>query len=109
MSDLMWERMRKHLPLPNKTGRPRADDRQVVEGILWVLKTGARWRDLPETFPSPTTCWRRLKDWEEQEVWLRLWRSFLKELDAQGRLDGEEVFMDGTLTPAQKGGSWSGN
>jgi len=51
-------------------GRPRANDRKVLEGILWILRSGARWQDLPEEFPSPVTCWRRLWDWEEQQVWL---------------------------------------
>jgi len=58
-------------------GRPPADDRKVLEGILWILRSGARWCDLPVEFPSPSTCWRRLRDWEEQEVWLEIWRTFL--------------------------------
>ena len=45
------------------------DDRSVLVDILWSLRSGARWRDLPEEFPSSATCWRRLRDWEEQEVW----------------------------------------
>lgn len=52
-----------------------ADNRQVLEGILWVLRSGARWRDLPPQYPSASTCWRRLRDWEEQSVWLDLWRT----------------------------------
>ena len=39
----------------------------MLEGILWILRSGARWQDLPEEFPRPSTCWRRLRDWEEQE------------------------------------------
>jgi transposase len=45
------------------------DDRNVLVDILWSLRSGARWCDLPEEFPSSATCWRRLRDWEEQEVW----------------------------------------
>ena len=44
-------------------GRPSANDHKVFEGILWILRSGARWQDLPEEFPSPVTCWRRLWDW----------------------------------------------
>ncbi len=51
-------------------GRPSANDHKVFEGILWILRSAARWQDLPEEFPSPVTCRRRLWDWEEQQVWL---------------------------------------
>ncbi|HEX8237763.1 MAG TPA: transposase [Abditibacteriaceae bacterium] len=77
------------MPKPSaKGGRSPADNRAVVEGILWVLKTGARWRDLPPRYPSPSTCWRRLRDWEEQGVWLKVWHSFIAELDEANHLDG---------------------
>jgi len=57
----------------------------VLEGILWVLKTGARWRDLPADFGvSPATCWRGLRLWEEQGVWLKVWRRLLAEWEARG-------------------------
>lgn len=75
----------------------------VFEGILWVLRTGARWKDLPDRYPSPATCWRRLRDWEEAGVWLALWRAFLSTLDTRGRLAWEETFADGSLAPAKKG------
>ena len=84
-------------------GRPRADDRKVPEGILWILRSGARWCDLPEEFPSPSTCWRRLRDWEEQEVWLEIWRAFLSELNERQQLKWSESFMDGSFAPAKKG------
>jgi transposase len=75
-----------------------------MEGILWVLRSGARWKDLPKCYPSPTTCWRRLGDWERKGIWLRIWRAFLSELDAVGTLDWSETFMDGTFAAAKKGG-----
>lgn len=86
-----------------KGGRRFVDNRRVLEGILWVLKTGARWRDLPPQYPSPATCWRRLRDWEEQNVWLNVWRTFIEELDEAGHLEWEETFADGSFAPAKKG------
>ena len=110
VDDAQWTRIAKLLPRPKprrKGGRPRADDRACLEGILWVLRTGARWKDLPGCFPSPSTCWRRLRDWEEAGLWLRIWRAFLGELDAAGRLDWEETFADGSFAAAKKGGGSS--
>jgi transposase len=105
LSDRQWEKIQALLPPPRGFGRPRAEDRAVLEGILWVLRSGARWRDLPKKYPSASTCWRRLRDWEEEDVWLTLWRLFLCELDERGKLNWSEVFMDGSFAAAKKGGS----
>jgi len=108
LSDRQWAVMENLLPKPRakrRAGRPAANNRACVEGILWVLRTGARWRDLPAEFPSPSTCWRRLRTWEEQGVWLRAWRELLGTLDQRGLLRWEETFLDATFFPAKKGGS----
>ena len=79
VTDAQWAKIEPHLPRPRRSstgGRPRVSHRDVVDGILWVLKTGARWRDLPEGYPSGSTCWRRLRQWDEDGTWLRMWRSF---------------------------------
>ncbi len=82
--------------------------RRALEGILWILKTGARWRDLPADFGvSPATCWRRLRQWDEDAVWLKVWRQFLAELDRRGQLDWSECFIDGSFAPAKNGATAS--
>jgi transposase len=111
LTDAMWKKLEPLLPrLPKgkKGGRPWVDNRSCLEGILWILKTGARWRDLPEQYPSPATCWRRLKLWEEEGVWLDIWQTLLGELDAKGRLRWEEAFADASFAPAKKGAPKSG-
>ena len=108
LTDAQWERIAPLLPRRKRSprgGRPRAGDRACLEGILWVLRTGARWRDLPEAYPSPATCWRRLGEWEALDLWRAIWRRFLGELDQRGLLDWEECFVDGTFAPAKKGDS----
>ena len=50
-------------PVGPQGGRPVIASRPCVEGIIWILRSGARWKDLPERFPSATTCWRRLQQW----------------------------------------------
>jgi transposase len=112
--ELTQEQWTKIAPLlPELQASPRGGpkpipNRPVFEGILWILRTGARWQDLPPRFPSPSTCWRRLRDWEEQGVWLKAWRAFLAQLDAQGQLDWAETFADGSFAPAKKGEPASG-
>jgi len=106
LTDEQWEQIEPLLPpLPAhpKGGRPWCDNRRVLEGILWILKTGARWCDLPEQYPSPSTCWRRLQRWEEEGVWLEIWRTFLAELDERRRLHWEESFADASFAPAKEG------
>lgn len=106
LTDAQWRQIEPLLPRMPRTargGRPWAEPRAVIDGILWILKTGARWCDLPAEYPSPSTCWRRLKRWDEDGTWLRLWRAFIAELDARGRLQWETAFIDGTFAPAKKG------
>ena len=107
LSDEQWEKVKSLLPEPKRRrdgkGRPWASNRACLEGILWVLRTGARWRDMPERYPSGVTCWRRLRDWEERDVWLDAWRALLGTLDRRGLLRWEETFMDGSFAPAKKG------
>ena len=110
LTDHQWEKIAPLLPRPrtsSKGGRKPVPNRRCLEGILWVLRSGARWKDLPREYPSPSTCWRRLQQWEEQGLWLKIWRAFLAELDAAGRLDWEETFADGSFAPAKKGASAS--
>ena len=111
LTDEQWRKIKRHVPRKSgskKGGRPRADDRLVFEGILWVLKTGARWRDLPDRYPHPSTCWRRLREWYEEDVLKDMWRAFLSELDHEGILDWDEVFVDASFFPAKKGARQSG-
>ncbi|HXW13143.1 MAG TPA: IS5 family transposase [Terriglobia bacterium] len=106
LTDAQWAKVQPLLPRrpPRpKGGRPPANDRKVLEGILWILRSGARWQDLPEEFPAPATCWRRLRDWEEQGVWLEIWRAFLGELNERQQVNWSEAFMDGSFAPAKKG------
>jgi transposase len=105
LTDEQWAKIAPFLPPEkpgSKGGRPQAPNREVLEGILWILRTGARWQDLPPQYPSPSTRWRRLRRWE-QELWLKIWRIFLSQLDAEGALDWQEAFIDASFAPAKKG------
>ncbi len=72
----------------SRGGRPLASNREVLEGILWILGPGATWKDLPAGYPSLSTCRRRLKRWTKQDIWLQVWRTFPSPLDWNGRRAG---------------------
>lgn len=110
LMDRLWGRVAPLLPpRPGhpKGGRPFADDRSCFAGIVYVLRNGIRWRDLPPSFPSGVTCWRRHRDWTAAGVWHRVWKLVLAELDEAGKLDTSELVLDGTFIEAKKGGSGS--
>lgn len=90
-------------PITSRGGRPRVAPRACLEGVLWILKSGARWKDLPERYPSPATCWRRLRDWTESGVFREAWRRLLGQLDALKQIHWDEAAGDGTFSPAKKG------
>jgi transposase len=107
LTDTQWRRIAPHLPEhpPSpKGGRPRADDRECLEGLLWLLRTGARWQDIPVDLPSGSTCWRRLQEWAAGEVLEDIQAILIEELDARGRIDFSELLADATFVRAKKGG-----
>jgi transposase len=110
LMDRLWDRVRPLLPPPPpqpKGGRPFADDRACFEGIVYLLRNGLRWRQMPACHPSGVTCWRRHKAWTEAGVWHRAWKLVLRELDEAGKLDTSELALDGTFIEAKKGASGS--
>ena len=72
LTDEQWQLISDLFPessIGPQGGRPAAPSRDCVEGILWILRSGAQWKDLPKCFPSYVTCWRRHKEWTEAGVW----------------------------------------
>jgi len=87
-----------------KGGRPPADDRDCLEGVLFVLRTGAAWADIPAKYPSGSTCWRRMNDWTEAGVWPRLHQALLRKLGKQGKLEFDRAIADSASFRAVFGG-----
>ena len=107
LSDEQWNLIEDLFPIRKMThagGRPPIPPRPCLEGILWVLISGARWKDLPTHFPSPATCWRRLKEWTEAGIFQKAWSRLLHRLDGVKSIRWEEAMADGTFSPAKKGG-----
>jgi len=88
---------------PGRKGRPPRKNREVLEGILWVLRTGARWKDLPKEFPPYQTCHRRFGEWVDNGTWERVLKTLAEDLMRRGKLDLSETFIDGSFASAKKG------
>ena len=109
--DGLWERLAPLIPPRTRRfrhpGRHPRDDRAVLAGILFVIRTGIPWQRLPTSAfgVSGSTCWRRLASWQEQGVWQRLHEVLLAELRAAGALDLARAVVDASRLRAVKGGA----
>ena len=98
--DELWEVVEPLIPKVERRyrypGRKRIDDRRVLTGILFVLKTGIPWEDLPQEMGcgSGVTCWRRLREWQEQGVWQKLHEVLLAKLNAAEQIDWCRAAVD---------------
>ena len=110
LSDELWAKMERVLPVHVNThrfggGRPRVPDRQCMEGIYFVLRTGCQWKALDETsICSGSTAHARFQEWVQAGVFLKFWEAGLLEYDQLKGLDWEWLSLDGCLTKAPLGG-----
>jgi transposase len=111
LSDAQWEVIEPILRPKRRSdgrGRPWQNPRAVLKGILWVLGTGAQWRELPKKYPSYQTCHRRFQQWVREGKLEGILRVLAEELHARGKLKLEEAFIDASFTGAKKGAARSG-
>lgn len=89
-----------------KGGRPPVDDRKVLTGIIFVLKTGIPWQYLPKEMGcgSGQTCWRRLKDWQKAGIWDKIHRMLLDHLREKDKIDFSRAVVDSSSVRAVFGG-----
>lgn len=110
LPDGLWAVIEPLLPPPPppspKGGRPRLGDRQALTGILFVLRTGLPWEDLPAELGCGCgmSCWRRLRDWQANGTWVRLHAELLARLQAAGKLDWSKCVIDSSSVRAVFGG-----
>ena len=110
LTDEQWAVLAPLIPEPRREdgrGRPRRANREVLDGIMWVLRTGAQWADLPGRYPPYQTCHRRLQEWVGDGVLKRVLEALAQDLEERGELDLSECFIDGTFVAAKKGGQKS--
>lgn len=109
LTDEQWAAIERFVPGPErkrttaKGGRPWRNARDVLNGILWVLRTGAPWADLPTRYPPYATCHRRFQKWEKECVLDRILNAIAQDLHRRGKVDLTEAFIDGSHAGAKKG------
>ena len=103
LSDKQWEFVSRHMPPSARTGRPRADDRDTINGILYVLTTGCRWMDMPKRYGSDSTVHRRLQQWQLNGTWKKILDAARSKAYMSGKIDMKKVSVDSTDVAAKKG------
>ena len=102
LSDKQWDKIKSVFPNPKRTGRPPTDNRQMVNAIMWILKTGAQWRDLPKHFGPWQTVYNRLRRWCRDGIWYQVLRYLQSDFEAEGRIDWELFSVDGSVIRAHQ-------
>jgi transposase len=108
LSDTQWARIAPLFPPQSGKGRPPSDHRTIVNGILWILHTGAPWRDLPERYGPWQTVFDRFNGGRRDRTWVRIVTSLLDELDDQGRIDHDLGCIDGPIVRARRAAAGGG-
>ena len=101
LTDAHWERLEPLLP-PQRLGRPARDHRTILNGMLWILRTGAPWRDLPERYGPWGTVATRFYRWVRAGILDRLLGELQRQADAAGELDWNLHHVDGTVIRAHQ-------
>jgi transposase len=104
LTDRQWKRLKRLLPTPAATGRPWSNEREVRNGILYVLSTGCRWEDLPHDIgASYQTCNRRLLDYQRRRVWQKMLGELMKEADRKGLINLKNAYHDASVIKSKRG------
>jgi len=103
LTEQQWKMISSMIPPAKIRGRRPTSSRRILNGILWILLTGAPWKDLPRKYPPYQTCHRRFQEWTKAGVFREIVRALAKDLKERDGIDLTESFIDGTFVPAKKG------
>jgi len=106
VDDVLWRRLAPLLVVDKprkKPGRPRHDDRPLFDGVIWVLRTGAQWQEMPPVFGPKSTVHARFQEWVHTGAFAHAWTLLLAEYDEFGGLDLHWNAADGCLVKAPLG------
>jgi transposase len=106
VDDALWERVQPLLIIHKfrkKSGRPREDDRKILNGLIWMVRTGAQWSKIPRCFGAKSTVHDRFQEWVESGVFEKAWALLLKEFDVLEGIDWTWQAADGCIVKAPLG------
>ena len=107
LTNAQWKRIEPIITSSRRDKDPRGrrlrDPREVLDGILWILRTGAPWKDMPQRYQPYQTCHRRFQQWVRQGVFQRIVKELAEDLYERDGIDIREAFIDGSFVPAKKG------
>ena len=103
LTDYQWQQLEPLLPAQKpRIGRPGKDHRTIINGVLWVLRAGVPWRDLPERYGPWRTVASRFYRWRKKGLWDRLLAELQQKADAVGQLEWDVHYVDGTVVRAHQ-------
>ena len=103
LNDKQWNVIKRHIPKPASTGRPRSNDRMVLNGIIYVLISGCRWSEMPKIYGDDSTANLRIRTWQEIGVWKKILKCVIKSAHKSGKLNLQKISVDSSSIPAKKG------
>ncbi len=103
LTDKQWKIIQQHIPKPARTGRPRSNDRMILNGIIYVLITGCRWSEMPEKYGTKSTAHLRFQTLQEQGIWKKILTDMIKSAHKQGKLNLQKISIDSSSIHAKKG------
>jgi len=95
--------IKQHIPKPAHTGRPRSNDRMILNGIIYVLISGCRWSEMPKIYGDDSTANLRLRKWQQKGIWKKILKCAITSAHKQNKLNLQKISVDSSSVPNKKG------
>jgi len=95
--------IKQHIPKPAHTGRPRSNDRMILNGIIYVLISGCRWSEMPKRYGDDSTANLRLRKWQQKGIWKKILKCAITSAHKQNKLNLRHISVDSSSVPNKKG------
>ena len=103
LNNKQWNMIKQHIPKPSKTGRPRSNDRMIINGIIYVLISGCRWSEMPKIYGDDSTANLRLHKWQQKGIWKKILRCAIKSAHKSGKINLQKILVDSSSISNKKG------